>query len=48
MRTWRSVVTAADPEGDLAQLEVGQELVPFGNGQLPGILRWAVRPGGGR
>jgi len=28
MRTWRSVVPAADPEGDLAQLEVGQELVP--------------------
>ena len=34
MRTWRSVITAADPEGDLAKLEVGKELVQFGNGEF--------------
>jgi hypothetical protein len=34
MRTWRSVVTAAHSESDLAQLEVGQEFVPFGGAEL--------------
>src|SRR5712691_59949 len=47
MRTWRSVVTAADPEGDLAQLEVGQELVPFGNGELPVFFAGPFGPAAG-
>jgi hypothetical protein len=38
MRTWRAVVPAADPEGDFAQLEVGQELIPLGGGELTVFL----------
>src|SRR5216683_7529886 len=47
MRTWRSVVTAADAEGDLAQLEVRQELVPFGNGELPVFFAGPFGPAAG-
>jgi hypothetical protein len=34
MRAWRPEVAAAGPEGYLAQLEVGKELVPFGGGEF--------------
>jgi hypothetical protein len=34
MRTRRSVVASADPEGDLPQLEVGEEFIPFGGAEL--------------
>lgn len=32
------VVTAAGPQGDLAEFEVGQELVPLGGGELAVLL----------
>src|SRR5260370_10289378 len=47
MRTWRSVVTAGDSEGDLAQLEVGQELGPFGSGELTVFVAGPFGPAAG-
>ena len=32
--TWRSIVTAADAERDFPELEMGQKLVPFANGEI--------------
>jgi hypothetical protein len=34
MRAWGPEVAAAGPQGDLAQLEVREELVPFGGGEI--------------
>ena len=47
MRARRSVVTAADAEGDLPQLEVGEELVPFLVGELTVFLAGPVGPAAG-
>ena len=47
MRTWGSVVAAADPERDLAQLEVGQEFVPFCSGELTVFFAGPLGPAAG-
>ena len=47
MRTWGSVVAAAYPERDFAQLKVGQKFVPFCSVELAVLLAGPLGPAAG-
>jgi hypothetical protein len=47
MRTWRSIVTAADAERDFPELEMGQKLVPFANGEVTVFFAGPLGPAAG-
>ena len=47
MRTWRSIVTAADAERDFPELEMGQEFVPFASGEITVFFAGPLGPAAG-
>src|SRR5271166_6687927 len=47
MRTWRSIVTAADAERDFPELEMGQELIPYAKGEITVFFAGPFGPAAG-